>query len=250
MIIRKIKGFHRVTAAVDEESAQAMLNIVRRLRFYPLILVVVWIMATINRIVEEAKDEEVYALFFLQKIFSSTQGLLNAFAYGFSSGVREAIRDSVSKQCPSLVKDVYARELVGGSDVGRTTSRRPLKTPRASGDSADDADDDSFQGSRMPFDSESGRLGSMSEDQDASGSSAQGEQRKGTDVTVEMSVRSTSTHSTKSGGKSRKSDVTEILNPASGPTGTVYENSEASATSEPKHAERVESSRDQRQGEV
>eukprot|EP01138_Halocafeteria_seosinensis_P009201 gb/GECG01009403.1/.p1 GENE.gb/GECG01009403.1/~~gb/GECG01009403.1/.p1 ORF type:complete len:438 (+),score=38.00 gb/GECG01009403.1/:1-1314(+) len=247
MIIRKIKGFHRVTAAVDEESAQAMLNIVKRLRFYPLILVVVWIMATVNRIVEEAKNEEVYALFFLQKIFSSTQGLLNAFAYGFSSGVREAIRDSISKQCPSLVKDVYARELVGGSEVRRNNSRRPLKTPPTGGASGDADDDDSFGSPRWPSDSDSGRWDSISEDQNASGAREQEEPRKNTDVAVEMSDRSSSSHSNKSGNKSRRTDISETINPV-GPTSTGYEHTQGSTSSEPKRAERVQSLREQYQG--
>jgi hypothetical protein len=60
---------------------------------------VVWSFATVNRIWEAAGGRQVFALYLLQRTFSSTQGLLNALAYGLSPGVREAIRELIVPYC-------------------------------------------------------------------------------------------------------------------------------------------------------
>jgi len=45
----------------------------------------VWLFASINRVYELAADgDQIFALYLLQRSLSSAQGLLNAFAYGFS----------------------------------------------------------------------------------------------------------------------------------------------------------------------
>jgi len=86
------------TAASDGVAASVR-AIMKRLQFYPFILVVVWSFATVNRIWEAAGGRQVFALYLLQRAFSSTQGLLNALAYGLSPGVREAIRELLVPYC-------------------------------------------------------------------------------------------------------------------------------------------------------
>lgn len=239
IVIHRIKRFYRITAAVDEESARAMTNIVKRLRFYPLILVVVWIMATINRIVEEAKDEQVYALFFLQKVFSSTQGLLNAFAYGFSSGVKESIRDSISRQCPRLVKDVYADELVGNDNIQTSSSRKALRSGSSGQQEHTSLDEHS---SRISDDWNSLDAGEYSSDDRL------GDERKNTDIAVEMSDRSVSGGSTatRDGHLSKHTNDggVETFNPLPAHVrGATGDGETASVETEPQHVDRSQSLR-------
>lgn len=68
------------------------------------ILLVVWLFASINRVYELASDgNQIFALYLLQRSLSSAQGLLNAFAYGFSGassdGARGRCRTSVTFPC-------------------------------------------------------------------------------------------------------------------------------------------------------
>ena len=66
-------------------------SLIRRLQFYPLILVVCWFWGTVNRLQNAfSPDNAVYWLYFLQGTFRSLQGLLNAVAYGTQPQVREA----------------------------------------------------------------------------------------------------------------------------------------------------------------
>jgi hypothetical protein len=78
---------------LDANTAARFQLIVQRLHWYPFLLLVVWGPASINRIIEAATQGRgsFYALYFLQRVFSSSQGLLNAIAYGLTRGVKEAI---------------------------------------------------------------------------------------------------------------------------------------------------------------
>lgn len=67
-------------------------DMIARLKWYPFILFVVWFWASVNRIYETAMPGyELFWLVLMQRMFSNCQGLLNAFAYGVGSPVREAI---------------------------------------------------------------------------------------------------------------------------------------------------------------
>ena len=65
-------------------------SLIRRLQFYPLILVICWFWGTVNRLQNAfSPDNAVYWLYFMQGTFRSLQGLLNAVAYGAQPQVRE-----------------------------------------------------------------------------------------------------------------------------------------------------------------
>jgi hypothetical protein len=120
MVVRLIKRTY--TSGADQASAKQIDNTTRKLRLYPFILVIVWLPSLINRIVELSVGREVYGFFLAQKVFSSSQGMLNAIVYGFSRGVREALAQSLNEMCPALCPNKYQREImrgVGNSDPAR-----------------------------------------------------------------------------------------------------------------------------------
>jgi len=85
------------SATLDATTAARFTLIMQRLRFYPFILLIVWGPASVNRILEAATGgtASFFPLYFLQRVFSSSQGLLNALAYGFSRGIKEAVEKDV-----------------------------------------------------------------------------------------------------------------------------------------------------------
>ena len=80
--------------------ATKMLRVIQRLQWFPLILLIVWVPATVNRIYETASGGNmIFWLFLLQRCFSSSQGLLNAVAYGSNESVRAAFAADIFAPC-------------------------------------------------------------------------------------------------------------------------------------------------------
>lgn len=129
------------TQAAKQDSQ--MLRVIRRLRFYPLILVVVWFWGTVNRLVEAFSGESVFWLFVLQKTFSSMQGMLNALAYGLTAGVRQEVSKILPNCCCADAGTFSERE--GGARADTTVSGNSdededeTEAPRAA-PGADDAE--------------------------------------------------------------------------------------------------------------
>lgn len=87
--------------ATDPVMASRLLLVLQRLKFYPFILFVVWFPASVSRVVEAANGgRSIFGLVLFHRIFSSSQGFLNAIAYGLSRGVREAIVADLARIFP------------------------------------------------------------------------------------------------------------------------------------------------------
>ena len=114
------------TSNGNDETYQRLRGVMQRLQMYPFILIIVWLFASINRLYEAFSPggNQIFALYLLQRACSSSQGLLNALAYGFSTGVREAIKESMAKLCPRLFKDpsLQAAGIEGMGGLGITNS--------------------------------------------------------------------------------------------------------------------------------
>jgi hypothetical protein len=141
----------------------------QRLSIYPWLLVVVWFFPTVNRVYESVSGgQQVFWLFLLQvsvgeelqfavllsctggsdignvllphlrlvqRVFSCSQGALNAFAYGLSPGVREAIIEEAATLMPCCCRrrlPTAAQQLVDGSfahsDAGIATPLPPASS--------------------------------------------------------------------------------------------------------------------------
>ncbi len=98
-----VRATEEGSGGARDPAAQQMRLVVGRLLRYPLILVIVWFFAMVNRATEAASGQSIFWLYLLQKLFSSSQGFLNALAYGFSAGVQEAVSADIALLCPCLV---------------------------------------------------------------------------------------------------------------------------------------------------
>ncbi|RYG57315.1 hypothetical protein EON66_00695 [archaeon] len=95
-VIWEVRKLIKRTSEHDS-SVESLRELARRSMRYPIVLFVVWSFASINRVYEAATHDQVYALFMLQRSFSSSQGFLNAIAYGFTPTVRDAILEGMDK---------------------------------------------------------------------------------------------------------------------------------------------------------
>ena len=88
---------------LDATTATRFKLVLARLHWYPVILLVVWGPASVNRLLEASSGgaTSVFGLYFLQRVFSSSQGLLNAVAYGLTRGVREALLKDLHPWLPA-----------------------------------------------------------------------------------------------------------------------------------------------------
>mmetsp|Transcript_31114 Transcript_31114/g.40056 ORF Transcript_31114/g.40056 Transcript_31114/m.40056 type:complete len:328 (+) Transcript_31114:108-1091(+) len=104
-VIRTVKCLY-----VGAQTAQSkkLLNLCDRLKMYPLIMVICWSFATINRIQNTIEPQNpMFVLFFLHSMLISLQGLFNAVAYGLTPTVRQAWKRAF--------KDIFSS---GGSGAG------------------------------------------------------------------------------------------------------------------------------------
>eukprot|EP00899_Mesostigma_viride_P014372 jgi/Mesvir1/22936/Mv19449-RA.1 len=93
----KIKGW--ASSFSDKNQHDRLeIKVVKRLFFYPLILLVCWAWATANRIQNFVSPESPHFwLYVLHISFSSLQGFLNSLAYGLNAGVRQQVRSTVGR---------------------------------------------------------------------------------------------------------------------------------------------------------
>ena len=109
----------------QDETALLIRQLLRRLNIYPFVLVVCWFWPTVsygklkcemlcvpssapcaqvNRVYESATGgEQLLWLYILQRVSSSSQGALNAFAYGLTPGIREELYKAVVSSCPACL---------------------------------------------------------------------------------------------------------------------------------------------------
>lgn len=126
------------SAGGEDETARLIRQLLRRLNIYPFVLVVCWFWPTVrrrvltvvptpqrlspaahcsqvNRIYESLTGgNQLLWLYIIARISSSSQGALNALAYGMTPGVREALHGSDSTNAPCC----GSRRAAGGASGG------------------------------------------------------------------------------------------------------------------------------------
>lgn len=92
-------------APASDVNVQRMRKIMRRLAFYPFVLVIVWTFSSINFLVEAFGDGRIIMpLAAMDTFFAGLQGLLNAIVYGMSPGILLALRERAAETFPSCCK--------------------------------------------------------------------------------------------------------------------------------------------------
>ena len=75
-------------AKIDEDKRRR-LKLIKRLKYYPFILIICWVFGTINRIYNFAEPEDpLLWLTIIHVTLGSINGLFNAIVYGISGPVK------------------------------------------------------------------------------------------------------------------------------------------------------------------
>lgn len=122
-----------VVAPIDESETK-LKRILNQLQWYPIVLICVWLFASINRVYEAANGgKQIFALFFLHKVMSSSQGLLNALVYGLSDGVKTAVWAKVIEYFPSLNRNNTSSGLSIPSSITSSSAAAAIAAQESSG---------------------------------------------------------------------------------------------------------------------
>ena len=78
---------------------------VQRLAAYPIILVIGWLPATVNRVHNSASDDSLFALAMVQIVSQNLIGTFNAFAYGFTDNLLVKVRSAWHGEEPEDCND-------------------------------------------------------------------------------------------------------------------------------------------------
>ena len=85
----------------SEEEKILVDKIIKKLRLYPIIMIICIVPATINRLYNLSNNQEIAILFYIQTFFDSLQGLLFAIIFGIDSSIKEVIKQF----CSTLFKN-------------------------------------------------------------------------------------------------------------------------------------------------
>ena len=92
-IVNVIFGLRKLET---EENKDIIQRSVSRLKWYPIVLVICLIPASINRLLNYY-NYDYLALVYLHTMFDSLQGFLFSLVYGFNPEIRKAVKDLCSK---------------------------------------------------------------------------------------------------------------------------------------------------------
>ena len=111
----------KVIKYVKSSMLQSDLDFVSRLKLYPIVLIVCWTPATINRILSFCTGQDYAWMVCLHIIFSRIEGLLHMIVYGMTGLVQVIIKEKVLKRFFPSQDDKVTAEL---SQIKFDESRR------------------------------------------------------------------------------------------------------------------------------
>jgi len=93
---------------MSEEDREKSERQLARLRAYPIIFVVLYIPATINRVYNWASQDDIFVLFLLQALTAPAVGFVNSIAYGLDLETRNRVANSFIRHgwCSYCLGDV------------------------------------------------------------------------------------------------------------------------------------------------
>jgi hypothetical protein len=116
----------------DEEKERSQRQIAR-LRIYPIIFVILYIPATINRVYNWASQDDIFFLYLLQVLTAPAVGFVNSIAYGMDLEIRNRIANTFIRRgmCSYCLGDVILDESFGSG--ARTMSNNAIQSRNMSG---------------------------------------------------------------------------------------------------------------------
>jgi hypothetical protein len=106
------RGLLRQFTEPDSENIRKA-KLVSRLKYYPILLIINWLPASINRFaLFGAEEDPVLGLYVIHVLFGSLNGLCNAIVFGLDRNVKRAVKGSCapSLPCISVEDDLDIRE--------------------------------------------------------------------------------------------------------------------------------------------
>lgn len=107
---------HRVAANsfqhMREDEREKSQRQIARLRAYPIIFVILYIPATINRVYGWISNNDIFALFLLHSLTSPAVGFVNSIAYGMDTEIRNFVANSFIRRgwCSYCLGDVVLED--------------------------------------------------------------------------------------------------------------------------------------------
>mmetsp|Transcript_14452 Transcript_14452/g.27767 ORF Transcript_14452/g.27767 Transcript_14452/m.27767 type:complete len:326 (-) Transcript_14452:100-1077(-) len=127
-VIRILRFTMKVAMGIQDQQRRLEMTAVHRLGFYPLILIVVWLVPTLNRMQNFIEPHHPkFALYCVHVSLASLQGFFNSLAYGLNTSVRRSLQEFMCGYCdifsPSNafveMEDEDSPELVEMNDIAR-----------------------------------------------------------------------------------------------------------------------------------
>eukprot|EP00640_Fibrocapsa_japonica_P002848 CAMPEP_0113952118 /NCGR_PEP_ID=MMETSP1339-20121228/89845_1 /TAXON_ID=94617 /ORGANISM="Fibrocapsa japonica" /LENGTH=261 /DNA_ID=CAMNT_0000960651 /DNA_START=12 /DNA_END=797 /DNA_ORIENTATION=+ /assembly_acc=CAM_ASM_000762 len=130
------RSVHRMLRETDqaEGTSQRLMSLAQRLRWYPMILVVAYFWATVNRIYESFNPgHPLFWLIFLQAAFRSAEGLMNSLAYGYNPAVRQAWKKELLSDAGLSTVFLPSELPFSGSSEATGSMQEPAPSPNQDG---------------------------------------------------------------------------------------------------------------------
>ena len=92
-VYNTVRNLLDTLASNDPNERVQRIKTIRKLRFFPLVLIIAWTFGTINRIYLFFKhDDPSFTLAILQNLFGNVIGLMNCLVYGMNQQVVDALK--------------------------------------------------------------------------------------------------------------------------------------------------------------
>lgn len=99
------KGLMRQFSMTDSENIRKA-KLISRLKYYPLLLILNWLPASINRFaIFGAENDPYFGLHIVHVLFGSLNGLCNAIVFGMNYNVKRAVKGSCAPSLPCISVD-------------------------------------------------------------------------------------------------------------------------------------------------
>ncbi|KAL4502394.1 hypothetical protein ABPG72_011981 [Tetrahymena utriculariae] len=125
----------------NTEASKQHKQIIRKLTLYPLIMVICYLFATINRVYQFFEENEIEAIAYLHMSLAGLQGFFNSLVYGFNKQIKSKICKSCitqKKKDKQPEKDVVEYSSKSSIDENRQDGSRGVTSSIESSITAED----------------------------------------------------------------------------------------------------------------